>query len=270
MQIKSVLCAYSGDAARGSGLRHAIKVAIQNQAHLTGVLRHGRPVIEAKYAPHVPKVLLKQLHEADENHIAEIAERFRSAAAAAGLSGSEFVEINPAKDGPLSAFAHAFDLVVTGVQSQAADEAHLAASPDILALKSGRPVLVVPDGYEAEGLADRALVAWDGKRSAARALGDAMGILAEKSHVTLLSVGSTPRGTDRVLTNMARHGVTVDARTVARNKSIAETILSEANTDGAKLIVMGAFEHSKFAHDLFGGVTTDVIAKTAVPIFLAH
>lgn len=271
MQIKSILCAYSGDAARGAGLRHAVKLARHYDAHLTGVLRHGRSMLEDRYAAHMPKAMLGQLRDADKAHIDEIAGRFAAAAEAGGLSQAfEFLEIDPARDGSLSAFAHAFDLIVTGVHSDAFNEAHLAAHPDVLALKSGRPVLIVPDGYEAEGLADRAVVAWDGKRSAARALGDAMGILAEKSHVTLLSVGNTPRGTERMLANMERHGVTVDARCVARKGSVASTILSEAQADDAKLIVMGAFEHSKFAHDLFGGVTTDVIAKADVPVFMAH
>lgn len=271
MQIKSILCAYSGDAARGSGLRYAVKLAQHHGAHLTGVLRHGPSILQDRYGAHMPETLLDQLRAADTAHISEIADRFAAAADAAGLGAtSEFVEIDPARDGPLSAFAHAFDLIVTGVHAVAANETHLAAHPDILALKSGRPVLVVPDGYEVQALADRALVAWDGKRSAARALGDAMDILAEKSHVTLLSVGGSPRGTDRMVANMERHGITVDARTVDRQGSIAATLLSQAKADGAKLMVMGAFEHSKFAHDLFGGVTTDVIADTDIPVFMAH
>ncbi|MEO1238504.1 MAG: universal stress protein [Pseudomonadota bacterium] len=271
MPIKSILCAYSGDAARGSGLSHAVRLARHHDAHLTGVLRHGAPMLEDRFGAHVPRTLLDQLRDADAAHIKEIADRFRKAADAGGLDDrATFVELDPARDGPLSAFAHAFDLIVTGVHTEAANEAHLAANPDVLALKSGRPVLVVPDGYRAEGLSDRALVAWDGKRAAARALGDAMDILAEKSHVTLLSVGDTPRGTDRMVANMERHGVTVDARRVNRQGSTADTILDRAKADGAKLIVMGAFEHSKFSHDLFGGVTTDVIAKTDVPVFMAH
>jgi nucleotide-binding universal stress UspA family protein len=271
MSIKSILCAYSGDASRGSGLRHAIKLARHHEAHLTGVLRHGKPLLEERFGMRVPKAFLEQLRENDARHIAEVTERFREACVAGDLADrSEFVELSPGRDGPLSAYAHAFDLIVTGVHPDDATEAHLAAHPDILALKSGRPVLVVPNGYEAEGLADRAVVAWDGKRSAARALADAMDILAEKSHVTLLSVGDTPLGTDRMLTNMQRHGIRVDARTVSRRRSVADTLLAEAASDDAKLIVMGAYEHSKFSHDLFGGVTTDVMAKADVPVFMAH
>ena len=270
MSVKSILCAYSGDAARGSGLRHAVKLALHHDAHLTGVLRHGTSKLESRFSMQLPEELISHLRDMDATHISEVAERFRNAAEAAGLADAEFVELDPDRDGSLSAFARAFDLIVTGVPTDTANEAHLAAHPDILALRTGRPVLVVPHGYDADGLADRAVVAWDGKRSAARALGDAMDILAEKSHVTLLSVGSTPPGTERILANMVRHGIHVDARSVPRRGSIAQTLLTEAGNDGAKLMVMGAFEHSKFAHDLFGGVTTDVIAQAPFPVFLAH
>lgn len=270
MAITSILCTYSGDAARGSGLRHAIRLARHHGAHLTGVLRHGPSKLESRFALHLPRDVLAQLRSIDDEHIAAVGQRFREAAETAQLTDAAFVEIDPAVDGPISAYAHAFDLVVTGVPSDDEGHDHLSAHPDALALRSGRPVLVVPNGYEAEGLATRAIVAWDGRRAAARALGDAMAVLAEKSHVTLLSVGQTPRGTDRMVKNMTRHGITADSRTIPRDGSIAQTLLSAADADGAKLMVMGAFEHSKFAHDMFGGVTTDVIAKSKIPVFLAH
>lgn len=271
MSFKSILCAYSGETALGSGLAHAIKLAKHHNAFLTGVLRHGRPLIERRFAAHIPASLIAQIQEADSQRVQEVSSRFKAQLEAEGLlAQSDFVELHPEEEGPVSEFARSFDLVVTGVHSEAANEEHLSAQPDLIALKSGRPVLVVPDGYSSESLADRALVAWDGKRSAARAISDAMDILAEKASVTLLSVGSAPRGTGRMVENMKRHGIQVRARTVSKSGSVANTILSEAKKDSARLIVMGAFEHSKFSHDLIGGVTTDVMAKTHVPVLMAH
>ena len=271
MQCKSILCAYSGDLAQGGGLRHAVALARHHGAYLTGVVSHGTSVLESRYSSQIPDSFKDELRAADEARIASVAERFATAVEQAGMSDrAEFIEIDPVSDGPLSAFAHAFDLIVTGVHSEAANEAHLSAHPDVIALKSGRPVLVVPDGCQVDVLADRAIAAWDGKRASARALGDAMSVFAEWAHVTLLSVGASPRGTDRMVQNIDRRGVKAAARSVARTGSVAETILAEARRDGAKLIVMGAFEHSKFSHDLFGGVTTEVIARAKVPILMAH
>lgn len=114
----------------------------------------------------------------------------------------------------LPEIARNFDFVVTGCQPKLPTDEFRAVSPDLLALQSGRPVLVVPDQFEAEQLGSHTLVAWDGKRAAARALNDAMNILEERPRkVSLLTVGdilpSFPEGTD-IFTHLERHGVNVE------------------------------------------------------------
>lgn len=272
MAIKSILSAYSGDASKGSGLRHALHLAKHHNAWLTGVLRHSRSDLERTLRGAVPKNFLKPFLEAEEVRFAEIAERFRTITAGSGLEDrSDFVELDAEKGLTLSEFARSFDLIVTGAHSHSENEAHISANPDLIALRSGRPVLVVPDGYQADGLADHALVAWDGKRSSARALGDAMIGLEEKAKVTLLTVGTQQApGTEYLLRNLERHGIEANIVLKVRQGSIAETILSTVQDISAELVVMGAFEHSKFSHDVFGGVTTDIIGKADVPVFLSH
>lgn len=272
MTIKNILHAYSGDAGKGSGLRFALILAKHHDAWVTGVLRHGPSYMERTLRGKVPRDLLGPFFEAEANRIREITDRFASIAAKAGWGDrADFVDLNTEDGVSLSEFARPFDLVVTGVHSDNPDEVHLSANPDLIALRSGRPVLVVPDGYAAEGPAEHALVAWDGKRSSARAIGDAMPILEEKAKVTLLTVGTKEApGTSTLLRNLARHGIEANVVLMPRQKTIAKTILSAAQDASAKLIVMGAFEHSKFSHDMFGGVTTDVIKLTNVPVFLSH
>lgn len=271
MSIKSILCAYSGEAARGSGMRHAMMLARHHKAYLTGVLSRRPSQIVRQFGTQIPRILLDQLQDAEAERVSGYAERFAEAARAAGLGEHfDFVDIEPSRDGSLTDFARSYDLVVTGLHSTQADEEHWSAHPDLIALRSGRPILVVPNGYSADGPAERVVVAWDGKRSAARAIGDAMDVLAEKAHVTVLSVGEQPANTDRLVENMLRHGVTVDAKQVARKGSVSATVRAEAEAEGARLIVMGAFEHSKFSHDLVGGVTTDVMRDATVPVFMSH
>ncbi|UYV38041.1 universal stress protein [Rhodobacteraceae bacterium D3-12] len=272
MTIKSILSAYSGDASKGSGLRYALRLAKHHNAWVTGVLRHSQSDLERTLRGSVPKSFLKTFFDAQSQRQAEIAERFRTITAEAGFEDrSDFVDLNAGDGTTLSEFARAFDLVVTGAHSHLETEAHLSANPDLIALRSGRPVLVIPDGYEAEGLAEHALVAWDGKRSSARAIGDAMVGLEKKAQVTLLTVGSQQApGTDYLLRNLGRHGINAQSVVYPRKGSIAETLLSAAQDLSAKLVVMGAFEHSKFSHDVFGGVTTDVIRDAKVPVFLSH
>lgn len=272
MSIKSILAAYSGDAAKGSGLRYALLLAKHHDAWLTCVMRHSQSDLERTLLGKVPRNLLQPFFDAEKERFEDVANRFRTISADAGMTEkSDFVDLN-AKDGlSLSEFARVFDIVVTGVHSTLENEAHMSANPDLIALRSGRPVIVVPDGFAAERLAENALVAWDGKRSSARAIGDAMSALEEKAKVTVLSVGSKEvPGTQTLLRNLKRHGIDAELVLKPRQKSIANTILSTAQEVSAKLLVMGAFEHSKFSHDVFGGVTTDVMRDSDIPVFLSH
>lgn len=228
--------------------------------------------METRFSAHLPKEVIASMHENDAKQLREIAESFERETASSNLANrSEFLEIADSEDLALGAFARMYDLVVTGVPSEDVSASHLAAHPDMIALHSGRPVLVVPDAYNREGLADHAVVAWDGKRSAARALGDAMSILEEKAKVTVLCVGKTPpEGSDRLVGNLQRHGINAELLVKPKQHSIGQTVLNTTQEISAQLIVMGAYEHSKFSHDLFGGPTTDVIGNAVVPVFLSH
>ncbi|MDD9730909.1 universal stress protein [Mameliella sp. AT18] len=275
MTIRNILCAYSGEDGQASGLDHAIRMARHHDAWLTGVLCHGRHALERSSSARIPEAVRSILREADNARIAEAQARFQAAVAEGYKPDrAEFVDLDPDSAGPLSAFARCFDMVVTGAHSARPDEDHLSAHPDTLALQSGRPVLVVPDDYEADALADHAVVAWDGGRAAARAIGDAVDILAEKARVTILSVGrksTAPDHVDALLRHLKRHGIeAVSEHRAQGHASIAQTIEMSAKELGARLIVMGAFEHSKFRHDLFGGVTTEVIGTATVPVFMSH
>ena len=272
MTTRNILCAYSGEEARLSGLRYAIKIAQHHQGWLTGVIPHSTPILQTRFGGQLPQDVIRQVVEADRERVERMGARFYLEVERAGLRDrSDFVEL--ADDGSfvLSEFARSFDLIVTGVQTRDSGDIHLAANPDTLALRSGRPVLIVPNDYKSTGLAKHAVVAWDGKRSAARALGDAMPILEEKAKVTILTVGSKPpQGMEQLLLNLKRHGIDASHVQRPRKKSVGQTVLATVDELGAELIVMGAYEHSKFSHDFFGGVTTDVMQDSPVPVFMSH
>ncbi|MEM1288527.1 MAG: universal stress protein [Pseudomonadota bacterium] len=271
MAVKSILCTYSGDPTKGSGLAHAIRVARHHDAFLTGVIRHGLTFIHRQLSAQLPSSVIDQLRSSESRQVEEIAERFRSIVEKAGIGDrAEFVDLDTNRDGLLTDFSRAFDVIVTGNHPFSSHEDQSSAQPDVLALRSGRPVLIVPQGFEAEGVASRALIAWDGKRAATRALVSAMPFLESKGQITLLSVGEAPANTPRLVQTLERHGFPVEAVAVPRQGSIAETILRKSDEGENRLIVMGAYEHSKFTQDLTGGATTAVLSQTEVPVLIAH
>jgi nucleotide-binding universal stress UspA family protein len=152
---------------------------------------------------------------------------------------------------------------------------NFAPSPSVVALQSGRPVVITPPGPSQRPFGDGAVLAWDGKRASARALADAMPLLTPGAPVTVLSIGADEahlRGPGRdPVEQLRRHGF--DARfrlKPAGREGIAATLLGEVEALGAGVLVMGAYEHSKFGEDLIGGVTATILAEARVPVLMAH
>ena len=273
MRIKSILCAYSGDPEKGSGLRHAISLAKRHSAFLTGVAKTGGVgFLHRRYHAQLPETIREQLDTNGRRVMAEISDRFAAMTGQAGLAErAAFVELDPKIDGPIATFARAFDLTVIGHHPGAPSEDDYAAHPDLIALRSARPVLIVPQSVvETAACPSHVMVAWDGKRAATRALVAAMSILEEDARIRLVSVGQTPGNTDRLIQTISRHGFAAEASTVDQTGTIASTLLAQAEAQAADLVVMGAFEHSKFSHDIRGGATTDVLAGATIPLLMAH
>lgn len=171
------------------------------------------------------------------------------------------------------------DLVILGQLDP--DDAQAAVNnprPEEIALSAGRPVLIVPytGAYPAGG--QRVLVAWDAGREAARAVNDAMPLLAAASSVTVITVdprqsreehGDLP-GADIAL-HLARHGVTARVeRTVSGGVDVGNVLLSRACDLGADLMVMGAYTHSRMRELVLGGATRTVLESMTLPVLIAH
>lgn len=274
MRIKNILLAHTGSAAFASSLGYAVKIAVKQEAWVTAL--YGNTNSYFDQVLELTPDLTRKLKSVREGRISDARKAFDLAVAEADISHrSRFLQ--PEEVGTLSPseVARHYDFVVTGIHPYRPADEFRAVSPDIIALQSGRPVLVVPEGYDATTLANHALVAWDGKRAAARALNDAMSVLEEKPRkVSVVTVGNLLRDMPdaiSIATHLERHGIEAEFISVPdAGRGIARVIQKTADDIGAKLIVMGAYEHSKFSQDIFGGVTHDVVRFSSVPVFMSH
>ena len=276
MSIKSILAAYSGDAEGSSGLKLAALMARKYDAHLTGVVWHGPSFLESRYRGYLNQDVLDVMRGRDAEVLGGIRRDFEARVAAEGLQDrSTFLELDGGSDFNLAECARGYDIVVMGARAAAFGREHFVARPDVVALRSGRPLILVPQDYAVARLDEHALVAWDGKRAAARALGDAMHILETKSRVTVLTVGDAEarprRPGDDVLALLRRHGIAAEelVRPAGRG-GIARTVLETCAEVGAGLLVMGAYEHSKFSEDILGGMTRDIFDHATLPVLMSH
>jgi nucleotide-binding universal stress UspA family protein len=175
-------------------------------------------------------------------------------------------------------YARAADLVVasqTDPEWTGSDRLDIA---DRLAIESGRPVLIVPNAGMHERVGESVLVAWNGRREAARAVFDALPILQRAKSVKVVWVNpQSERETAQdvpaadVCAALARHAVKCEATEQVRpREGVGETLLAAAKDCGADLLVMGCYGHTRFREFVFGGASRHVLAHMSIPVLMSH
>lgn len=143
---------------------------------------------------------------------------------------------------------------------------------------TGRPTLILPSGKNARPLTglENVIVAWDYSREAARALSDAMPILARAKHVHVVSIsGEKNLRTTSTFCDLEKYLVAhkvnhvVEQRPLAKG-GVAETLTAYARELNADLLVMGAYGHSRFREFVLGGATRGMLSDPALPVLVSH
>jgi len=120
----------------------------------------------------------------------------------------------------------------------------------------------------------RVTVAWSESLPTARAVHAALPILKAAQDVTLCVIDPKEGRADNsqaIAAWLSHHGCKVTVvQTPSKGQPIAEVLLRCALEDGADLLVIGAFGHSRMRQRLFGGTTRSIIEQTKQAVFLAH
>lgn len=275
MSIKNILVAFNGTATSERAVRLAAQVAKAQDAHLTGIYSHAMPATYVQMDAYLPQEALAQVATHEKEVEDRVREGFRKLMSEEGLDNrTSFYAVKGYPNDVLSEFARTYDLMVIGVPEGDSWDAYHEPHPDTIALQSGRPVLVAPLEMNGHALKGGVVLAWDGKRAAARALSDAMDVLEEDQKVLVVHVGEEDDvrkpGRD-IMKHLSRHDVHAELTCYPKNgRPIAEIVLETCEMTGAGLLVMGAYEHSRFSETIFGGVTKDVLKAARMPILMSH
>jgi nucleotide-binding universal stress UspA family protein len=148
---------------------------------------------------------------------------------------------------------------------------------DIL-MQAGRPVLVVPYAGHFKTIGSRILVGWNGSRAAARAVNDAMPLLAGAASVFILEAYPMGRTRSAPVTtgldlrcHLAHHGIRAETtRTMMNGISATDALLSRATDFDADLLVAGGSIHSRPREFILGGVTRGLLHGMTVPVLMSH
>lgn len=148
-----------------------------------------------------------------------------------------------------------------------------------LLMVSGRPLLLVPYAGTFENVGQNVLIGWTRTRESARAVHDALPLIAPSAAVTVLTVESTKpvrqaqvAPTAGIAAHLSRHGLAVSAaRTlISDGLTPADALLDYASDIGADLLVVGGYGHSRTREMIMGGVTRDLLRHMTVPVLMSH
>ena len=230
--IKDIVVNLSSEAATN----FAISVASTLQVHLAGVSFFYEPVVlPITDMGGIPINYIDARRAENEQSAKNAKSKFDEAVRRAGLSSESGIieaEIAEAPD-VFARIARRFDLSVV---SQAEPNKRI---PDELIVEGalfelGRPVVVVPYIQKSGLKLNRAMVCWDGSRNAARAVSDALPLLARAENVDVVTIIGEKGKSDElpgadIARHLARHGLNVELKRAPLGENdVANNLLSLA------------------------------------------
>lgn len=143
---------------------------------------------------------------------------------------------------------------------------------------AGRPVLLVPPDWREGPIGRNIVIAWNGKREAARAVADAAWFLERADKVEIVTVGADDKARDESLASaealsghLGRRGIKAPSRVIGDlGFTEGATLLAEAAAAHADLLIMGGYGRSRLGEFIFGGVTRELLKEANLPVLMSH
>ena len=280
MALKDLLVYLDQSPATAAPLQAALILAQRLNAHLTALHLIAEPFLRGMVGHHLPAEVMRE-HLA---HAEAEAEGILASARAAAERHS--VELDAVRESGsldklptlLARHARYTDLTVIGQPNLETGGVDDMALTEAAFMDSGHPALVIPRGWSGTLPPQRALIAWDGSREAARAATDAIPMLQLAEHVLVLVIDERDLGGrddrrpgEELAAHLRRHAVKAEVRSMASDSAaVTEVLLAQAREQSADLLVMGGYGHSRLREMLIGGTTRHILERTTVPVLFAH
>ena len=280
MAVKTILVCLTTEANTAALLRAAGVLARRTNAHVIGL--HTIEAIEVYpgIAVHFDAPAYESFQKAQAAQADAIREKFDAFAASPGIN-AEWRLLHArsvsAADRMVEC-ALAADLVLMAQESRETDRHDQHGVQEAVIRRSGRPVLVIPSGYEADHLGEIVVMGWSATRESARAAHDAMALAAPGA--TLQVIVAEGRDVSRdvhaetareLAAAMARRGLRANLiEAPVMGRTIAETLQAAADEHGADMIATGAFGHSRLYDFLIGAVTFELLESMRRPVLFSR
>ncbi|MFN3891759.1 MAG: universal stress protein [Beijerinckiaceae bacterium] len=255
---------------------YAIDFAASQGAHLSAAIGCIRLFAPAAVMVREARTLIAKANDERKAQAETYGSEFVARARAAGVTAS--LDVNQEEYGRLSTrmsyLARFADVSIFEADSGSVS-LHEGILQEVL-FESGRPVIIIPPNWSGSARVEKAVVSWDGSAKAARALGDAMPLLAHAGEVEIVSISGDPDASKRldaaeIAPHVSRHCKNVTVTSLpAQNNDVAATLSAHAKLTRANLVVMGAFARPKLRQLILGGVTSTMLSDPPCPTLMSY
>lgn len=277
MALKSIVVALARGPSVHAVINGAAALAKRHQSHLLGL--HVIDIIP--FAGYMDGDLTGEVIAMQDEKLradaTQVEKAFRTICTSAGVDAQWCCEEGRTHH-VIDQYARYCDLLCVSAPTATADSlASLPAAEELL-FSAGRPVLVIPEGFDADSIGERVTIAWNGSREAAKAISNALPILARAQSVSLATVVDDHLDEAQasiIVADLSRylalHGVTVAAQTVNPGEAPVGQFLHDwARDKDSDLLVMGGYGHARIREFVLGGVTRWSVRNSTIPVLMAH
>jgi nucleotide-binding universal stress UspA family protein len=280
MTIKDLLVQVDQTPAAQQRLDAALSLGEHFGAHVTALYLIPEPFLRAMSGYHLPADILREHLRQAEAEADAVFAAARQAAEQRNVVLDTRRETGPLDRLPaiLARIARNTDLVIVGEPNPEESGTDEAVLVETAFMDTGRPALVVPAAGARALPPRRVLIAWNGSREASRAVHDALPLLRRAEDVIVLIVDAGklgvrfgPQPGTGILAHLGRHEIAARVKAVeSGGAATGRLILAQAGEEGADLVVMGGYSHSRLRQMMLGGVTRHLLDRMSLPILLAH
>lgn len=279
MTIKTILTCLTEEATADSLMRAATTLARRHNAHLIGLHTVEALMVYPGIAMHIPDTVFETYGASQMAQSAALRAIFdRHTHAEAFVSEWRLLrsDSETAADRIVESARCADILLMAAAPADGDSSAHVHLVETVIR-NAGRPVIVVPSGFDADTLGRVILIGWNGTREATRAAHDALSVLQEGDTAHILRVNDSSFGADRdastndIAAAFARHGIdTTVVHKMWEQPGVAAALNREAFEKGADLIAIGAFGHSRAYDFVIGAATRELLRQTELPVMFSR
>jgi nucleotide-binding universal stress UspA family protein len=274
MAPKTILVCLTTPDHADTLMKVAVPLARKHRAHLIGLHTIEALVVYPGIAMHIPDTAFAEFNDSQRAEAKVIRAVFEKHTGAEDFV-SEFrlvrTEAQSASERMIES-ARAADLVIMAHEDKNSDRYDQRHAQSQVIRESGRPVIVVPLGYDGPEIGANILLGWSDTREATRAAHDMLDVADKGAALTVLRVGNGPQDAFKdseaidIVEMYARHGLkpTLEHRD-PMGESVADVLQNVAFEKGADLIVTGAFGHSRAYDFVLGAATFALLRDQRLP-----